>query len=114
MYIPMACLLGANLVLFIMTALRIRKVKNAAASTADSQKHSRLNDDTDRFILYVRLFIVMGITWTAEVVAWAFQSEKDDLKWVFFFTDICNCIQGIIIFFLFVWKPKVKELIFSR
>jgi G protein-coupled receptor Mth (Methuselah protein) len=110
MYIPMACLLGTNLVLFIMTALRIRKVRNAA----DSQTYTRLNDDTDRFNLYVRLFFVMGITWTAELVAWAFQSDKDDLRWVFFLTDICNCIQGIIIFFLFVWKPKVKELICSR
>jgi G protein-coupled receptor Mth (Methuselah protein) len=114
MYMPMACLLGANLMLFIMTALRIRRVKNAATNTADSKKHSRLTDDTDRFILYVRLFIVMGITWTAELVSWSFESEKDNLRWVFFFTDICNCIQGIIIFFLFVWKPKVRELVCSR
>jgi hypothetical protein len=62
-----------------------------------------------RFFLYLRLFIVMGATWSMESISWVFDSP-----WFFYVSDILNCLQGFIIFILFVWKPKVKKLIVRR
>lgn len=62
-----------------------------------------------RFFLYLRLFIVMGATWTMESISWIFENSV-----LFYITDILNCLQGFIIFILFVWKPKVKTLIQRR
>uniref|UniRef100_A0A7G3B7S4 Uncharacterized protein n=1 Tax=Lutzomyia longipalpis TaxID=7200 RepID=A0A7G3B7S4_LUTLO len=66
--------------------------------------------DRDRFGLYLRLFIVMGVTWTMEVISWLI----DPKSWIFYITDVCNCLQGFFIFMLFVWKPKIKKLIIKR
>lgn len=63
-----------------------------------------------RFGLYLRLFIVMGVTWMAEVLSWALDLPEE----YSFFTDILNSLHGFFIFFLFVWKPKIKALIVKR
>lgn len=62
-----------------------------------------------RFYLYLRLFIVMGVTWVMESISFVFKGLL-----IFYLTDILNCLQGLIIFFLFLWKPKVKALIIKR
>lgn len=49
----------------------------------------------------------MGVTWTMEVFSWLIH----ETSWVFYLTDFINCIQGVLIFFLFVWKPRVKALL---
>lgn len=63
-----------------------------------------------RFGLFFRLFIVMGVTWTMEAVSWIISPNG----WYFYVTDLANAIQGVVIFVLFVMKPKVKELIIKR
>lgn len=63
-----------------------------------------------RFFLYLRLFIVMGVTWSMEAISWVFP----DNQFMFYASDFLNCLQGFIIFILFVWKPKVKNLIIRR
>lgn len=63
-----------------------------------------------RFGLYIRLFIVMGVAWIAEVLSFALELE-DHYSYV---TDILNSLNGFFIFFLFVWKPKIRELIVKR
>lgn len=62
-----------------------------------------------RFFLYLRLFIVMGVTWIVEIVSYAF--PKSVILHAF---DLLNCLQGIIIFILFVCKPNVKKMIVQR
>lgn len=101
-----------NLYFFIVTAIRIIRVQNAteAALRNDSGRHSRFEKDRYRFTLYLRLFIVMGVTWTFEIVSWAMENNT----WIFYVTDICNCLLGVMIFFLFVWKQKVRKLVAKR
>lgn len=53
----------------------------------------------------------MGITWGAEIVSSLF---KDNLEPIWFITDLANTLQGITIFFTFVWKDKVKQLLLKR
>lgn len=51
----------------------------------------------------------MGATWVMEALSWFFNNP-----WVFYISDFLNCIQGFVIFMLFVWKPKIKKLLIRR
>lgn len=52
----------------------------------------------------------MGVTWTFEFITWF----ADTQNWLVYATDVCNCISGVFIFFLFVWKRKVWKLLQQR
>lgn len=65
---------------------------------------------TFRWALFLRLFIVMGATWTMEAASWIFSDDGS----FFYITDIMNATQGVAIFVLFVMRRKVKELIIKR
>ncbi|XP_055606809.1 G-protein coupled receptor Mth2-like isoform X5 [Uranotaenia lowii] len=111
-YFPLCIVVVSNVYFFGMTAFRIFRIQRAteAALRHDSKRHSKFEKDRYRFSLYLRLFVVMGITWTFEILSWASQSEL----WFFYLADICNCLLGVIIFFLFVWKQKVRQLVVKR
>lgn len=55
--------------------------------------------------LCLELFIVMGLNWTMEIISsymtWNFWKE------VWFFTDIGNALQGVLIFVIFVCRERV-------
>lgn len=67
-------------------------------------------DNLFRFFLYLRLFIIMGVTWSMESISWMLNNRF----YTFYVSDVLNCLQGFIIFVLFVWKPKVRDLIRQR
>ncbi|XP_059613890.1 G-protein coupled receptor Mth2-like [Phlebotomus argentipes] len=112
LYLPVIILISINVILFTLTSIQIRKLQQetAAMNKGDSRRFNRMEADRDRFSLYLRLFIVMGVTWTTEVISWI----VDPKSWIFYITDVCNCLQGFFIFMLFVWKPKIKQLIIKR
>ncbi|XP_058833696.1 G-protein coupled receptor Mth2-like isoform X2 [Topomyia yanbarensis] len=111
-YLPLLILVMANLYFFVVTAIRIVRIQHATdvALRNGSRRHSKFEKDRHRFSLYLRLFIVMGVTWTFEIVSWAVGSSD----WFFYVSDVCNCLLGVIIFFLFVWKQKVRQLVVKR
>jgi G protein-coupled receptor Mth (Methuselah protein) len=108
-YFPISIILVINVVFFSMTARNIFRIQKetSVVRSSGSQKHSKIDADKDRFFL--RLFIIMGASWCMESVSWAFESY-----WNFYISDILNCLQGFIIFLLFVWKPKVRKLVMKR
>ncbi|XP_055702005.1 G-protein coupled receptor Mth2-like isoform X3 [Phlebotomus papatasi] len=112
LYFPVIVLISVNVILFALTSIQIRKLQKetAAMNKGDSRRFNKMEADRDRFSLYLRLFIVMGVTWIMEAISWA----VDPKSWVFYVSDVCNCLQGFFIFMLFVWKPKIKQLIIKR
>ncbi|KAF2357415.1 GPCR family 2 secretin-like [Trinorchestia longiramus] len=60
--------------------------------------------DKDRMKLYVKLFVVMGVTWICEVIS--FQEGTCEVWMV---TDIINSLQGVFIFIIFVCKRTVFQ-----
>ncbi|CAG9803976.1 unnamed protein product [Chironomus riparius] len=110
-YFPISIIMAINIVLYSITAYKIWRVQKETSVIrhGDSQKHSKLEADTDRFFLYLRLFIVMGATWSMESISWVFENNI-----IFYVSDFLNCVQGFIIFLLFVWKPKIKKLMVKR
>lgn len=56
----------------------------------------------------IKLFVVMGMSWVCEVVS--FFLKKYHLEWqdaIFYASDVFNCLQGLLIFILFVLKSRV-------
>lgn len=110
-YIPISIILIINIVLYSVTAYTIYRVQKETAIVrrGESQRHSKMDADKDKFILYLRLFIVMGVTWMMESVSFLFKTP-----YIFYVTDVLNCLQGLLIFIFFVWKKKVRKLILRR
>lgn len=55
----------------------------------------------------------MGVCWSTEIISWAIP-DSDATTILFYITDIFNSIQGVLIFLLFVCKPRVKKLFVKR
>lgn len=60
--------------------------------------------------MFIRLFVVMGVLWLLETISWLI----DWNGWLFYLSDVLNAGSGLIIFLLFVLKPKVKRLLIKR
>lgn len=51
----------------------------------------------------IKLFSVMGISWLLEIMATLYQQQS--FWWSI--SDVFNCLQGVLVFFVFVFKRKV-------
>ncbi|XP_050093977.1 uncharacterized protein LOC126576715 [Anopheles aquasalis] len=117
LYLPLLILISANIFFFAITAKRIYQSDQTEASTINdnSGQQSRREHERNRFGLYLRLFFMMGLTWSLELISWLMTDPKTaSPTWVVYLLDACNCLAGIIIFFLFVWKQRVKNLLLQR
>ncbi|XP_052895242.1 probable G-protein coupled receptor Mth-like 3 [Anopheles moucheti] len=110
MYLPMLLLVTANVAFFAVTAIRIYRMEQATASALSGESRRHTKYEKDRYSLYLRLFIIMGVTWTIEIITFLVGENT----WLIYLVDICNCFTGIFIFVLFVWKQKVKQLLLKR
>jgi len=61
----------------------------------------------NRYSVIFNLFILMGVSWTTEVVS--FILDGSFYSW--FFTDLVNSLMGFIIFVNFVCKPRIGRLL---
>ncbi|GFY24624.1 g-protein coupled receptor Mth2 [Trichonephila clavipes] len=101
--IPAFSLFLANGAFFIMSAFIIKN--NTMNSVSDQQRQTaRLN-----FVLYVRLGLMMGVTWLLGIIATI--SDSNDL-WLI--SDLLNSLQGLFVFLLFTCSRKVFKHIRER
>nr|XP_012141819.1 PREDICTED: G-protein coupled receptor Mth2 isoform X2 [Megachile rotundata] len=122
---PIAIQLTLNVVFFILTSERCSKVKAEIRRVADPSdpRSKRFHADKTnlqipkfRFIMNVKLFIVMGISWIAEIIS-SFINQYTNYTWqeqIFYATDALNCLQGVLIFVLFVMKKRVYQALKKR
>ncbi|KAJ8915750.1 hypothetical protein NQ315_004562 [Exocentrus adspersus] len=116
LYGPMAILITTNIILFILTAVKIQKVKKETSMLkhSDSKRHT-YEDDKQKFNLYVKLLFAMGINWTMELISWAVQWKMSEVPpYVWYLTDFCNAMYGVFIFFIFVFKKKIWQSLRRR
>ncbi|XP_046681532.1 G-protein coupled receptor Mth2-like [Homalodisca vitripennis] len=102
-YLPIGVLVLLNIAMFVTTAFRLRKHSRDTRVLQTSE--SRRNDEAEkeRFNLYLKLFIVMGINWVMELVSFAVGGPKS----LWFVTDLGNTLQGLLIFIIFVCKRRI-------
>jgi len=63
-----------------------------------------------RLMMNAKLFVVMGVTWTLEIVS-SFATEP---PWIWYLSDAANALQGALIFCIFVLKRKVIRTLGHR
>ncbi|XP_076225665.1 G-protein coupled receptor Mth2 isoform X2 [Nomia melanderi] len=110
-YGPMGITVFCNICLFVSTAVKIIKHKKDTANHlrgADSRRH---DDNKQWFSLYLKLFIVMGISWSMEIISWLFNNSP---RFIWYLTDLTNTLQGVLIFLIFVWKDKIRRLLLKK
>ncbi|XP_050434339.1 G-protein coupled receptor Mth2-like [Adelges cooleyi] len=105
-YGPIGVLLLSNLLMFIYTTVKIVKHMKDAKVLIGSKSKKNIDHETQRFLLYLKLFIVMGISWLTEILAFEFK----DYQYIWNYTDIVNSLQGVLIFCIFVCKKRVLKL----
>ncbi|XP_076178144.1 G-protein coupled receptor Mth2 isoform X2 [Ptiloglossa arizonensis] len=115
---PIAIQLIFNVVFFILTAEHCSKVKAEISRVADPSdpRSKRFHADKTKLIMNVKLFIVMGISWIAEIAS-SLMNRYTKVEWkdeLFYASDVINCLQGLLIFTLFVLKPRVYQALRKR
>ncbi|XP_045448120.1 G-protein coupled receptor Mth2-like [Melitaea cinxia] len=112
LYGPIVILWFANMAFFVLTAVKIASIKKEVSvlKRKESARHDKQNKERQRLLLYVKLFIVMGINWLLEVISALY--PKADYIWRF--VDSYNVLIGLIIFIIFVCKRKIFGLMKKR
>ncbi|XP_039297455.1 uncharacterized protein LOC111050182 [Nilaparvata lugens] len=111
-FLPLGISQSINIVLFISTAVKIYKAQRQTAilSRDGSGRHTGKkpysSQDKRRFFLFVKLFFLMGLTWTFEVISATFHEQNR----LWYITDTINMLSGVIIFAMFCCKRKVVKL----
>ena len=98
--LPLAALLIADIVFYVMTVVSIYKVSKVTEMVQQNQS------DKTRFLLYVKLSLIMGLTWIFGFIA---ASTDGSFLWYVFI--ILNTLQGLFICLAFVFTQKVLKLL---
>ncbi|XP_061394954.1 G-protein coupled receptor Mth2-like [Musca vetustissima] len=56
--------------------------------------------------IILRLFLIMGICWIMDIISYCCRNYKV-LDFLFGITDFCNASQGVLIFFMFIYRREV-------
>jgi len=100
---PLLCILSVNLFLFISSAYMIR------STTSKSPTSSNQNGTKKQLGLYIRLALIMGLSWIAGLIAGA--ADVTPLWYVF--VGLCS-LQGVFILLAYTCNPKVSRSIRNR
>ena len=100
---PLALILSTNLLLFVSSAHMIRST-TAKSPTSSNQASSR-----KQLGLYVRLALIMGLSWLAGLIAGA----ADFMPLWYVFVALCS-LQGVFILLAYTCNPKVIRSIRNK
>ncbi|XP_035439692.2 G-protein coupled receptor Mth2 isoform X1 [Spodoptera frugiperda] len=111
LYMPMLILILCNWMFYLMTAFNIWRLSRgtamldtAAAGTPQAHRTHR-----QRFMVYLKLSIVMGLNWLLEIISFLYPGFK-----MWYITDAYNILIGLAIFLIFVCKKKILKKLIKR
>jgi G protein-coupled receptor Mth (Methuselah protein) len=59
--------------------------------------------------LYLKIFLLGGITWIFEVLSFIFNNHKPS-AWLWDICDLFNCLHGVLIFIiLIIWRQRIRK-----
>ncbi|KAG8239848.1 hypothetical protein J437_LFUL014819 [Ladona fulva] len=107
-YCPFSILISCNIIMYIVTAVKVFQLKKMMKQRNNPHLKTRLERDNHiRFKLYLKLLLIMGIIWVTEIIGWAI--DGPDYYW--YLADVINCLQGVLIFIMFVWQKRVRKIV---
>nr|XP_016994494.2 probable G-protein coupled receptor Mth-like 3 [Drosophila takahashii] len=101
---PMILLIAFNITMFVLTARSIMGVKKNVKNA------NKNNSEKQIYTVYLRLFIIMGLPWTLEIISFLLQKYKFSAK-ISMAGNYLNWSMGTIIFVLFILKPSTLKLL---
>ncbi|CAH1638354.1 unnamed protein product [Spodoptera littoralis] len=111
LYMPMLILILCNWMFYLMTAFNIWRLSRgtamldtAAAGTPQAHRTHR-----QRFMVYLKLSVVMGLNWLLEIISFLYPGFK-----MWYITDSYNILIGLAIFLIFVCKKKILKKLVKR
>ncbi|XP_041675536.1 G-protein coupled receptor Mth-like [Drosophila eugracilis] len=111
LYGPILCVVVFNISMFVSTTSHIMQVESNYALKLKMKKQLIMIKQT--FALLSRLFVIMGISWSFDIISYLVQNNKTWAS-IFLVADYINCSQGIIIFGLFILKGTTLKLLKER
>ncbi|XP_059470925.1 probable G-protein coupled receptor Mth-like 11 [Neocloeon triangulifer] len=103
---PMAALLSLNLIMFGSSCVRLRRLQRQCdVRGAESRVFCGDVRRRSSRVLAFKLFVLMGVPWTFEVLSdLADFFAVDAFKAVFVVADLVNGLRGVLIFWVYVWS----------
>ncbi|XP_016979678.1 G-protein coupled receptor Mth-like [Drosophila rhopaloa] len=105
-YGPILILVAFNIIMFILTTIRINEIKRELKLFLSHQgdipsRYRKLKSTKSSFIFFLWLFIMMGLSWSLEIISYLVDDNK---LWsqILLVADYLNWCQGTIIFILFI------------
>ncbi|XP_061397167.1 G-protein coupled receptor Mth2-like [Musca vetustissima] len=107
-----------DIIFFSMTYYKItvmqRDINKIIRNDTNEGRH-QLRTHKNNFGLFLRLFLIMGVSWLLDIVSYIETLlYPDDINPLYYVSDFMNAILGLLIFVCFVLKPKVLSLIKKR
>ncbi|KAK0074736.1 hypothetical protein PV325_007866 [Microctonus aethiopoides] len=98
----------------VVSNYTIKKLANAGISILELQEKYKVNGKKGLENYFeniaalgrvcLKLVIVMGVTWIADVISWVVGGPK----YLWYFTDLLNALQGLFIFIVVGWQPQIR------
>ncbi|XP_023334178.1 uncharacterized protein LOC111705760 isoform X2 [Eurytemora carolleeae] len=131
-FLPILLMLISNLIMFIMFVWKLWNHKkttfgarqsrrkstimtNGVKTTKPSKHTDQYKDIKEQFILFSKMFIVLGVLWILECIHFFNHSNNcekhGDMAAEIFFRifDVLNQLRGVFIFLIFVFKKTIWE-----
>ncbi|KYN26781.1 G-protein coupled receptor Mth2 [Trachymyrmex cornetzi] len=113
-YVPIGVTIISNIYFFIRTTLTILYQKIQIANLLRDYEIIRHDENKQRFNMYLKLFVVMGITWVLEIMSWVDFGADIVPQFIWYPADIVNALQGLTIFIIFVCRKKTLQTLLKR
>ncbi|XP_011698564.1 PREDICTED: probable G-protein coupled receptor Mth-like 3 [Wasmannia auropunctata] len=113
-YGPMGAAYFSNIFLFVATALAILYHNKHTAHQLRDSESRRYDKKKRKFTMYLKLLIVMGLSWTISIILWLVNSTYTVPEILWNISFLINIYQGVIIFILYVCKRKTLRLLLKR
>ncbi|XP_053615799.1 G-protein coupled receptor Mth2-like isoform X2 [Plodia interpunctella] len=112
--IPMGIVTCINFVLWVLTARHCARVKSEVhrlqAGSIGERMKRRFRVDRAKYVLTGKLWVVMGAGWVCELLS----TVAGEPKWLWDIVDLYNQLQGVLIFIILIFKPKLYYLARKR
>ncbi|XP_049873668.1 probable G-protein coupled receptor Mth-like 3 isoform X2 [Pectinophora gossypiella] len=104
LYMPILGLLILDCIFYLMTAFNIWRIRKSMGQFTNEA--GKYNNNQNRFGLYLKLSLVMGISWVFDMIALPWYLERVATAY--------NSLIGVAIFFIFVFKRKILLMLCKR
>ncbi|XP_011170599.2 G-protein coupled receptor Mth [Solenopsis invicta] len=116
-YGPETIVTISNVVFFILTAKYYNTVKADIKNINTDPGSKQFDSIKNRFIMFAKLFIVMGMQWIFETVNYflgKYLGSNNNVKVFLYLILVLDSLEGLLIFIIFVMKKNVYQAIRKR